>query len=125
MWTLNLTQHAPTPDQIEAGVIEPPPGVKEKVKDLLTFTDIPSRGELRQRAMELAEIAAKAKTQYGAHRAMIGGAPYFMAPLEKALRERGIVPVYAFSVRESTETLGEDGAVHKQVVFVHKGFIEP
>ena len=46
-----------------------------------------------------------------------------MARLERALIERGIEPLYAFSVRESTEEVQADGSVRKVAVFKHAGFI--
>ena len=49
---------------------------------------------------------------------MIGGAPYLMAELEMALGWVGIIPLYAFSVRVSSE---KDGV--KTSVFRHLGFV--
>lgn len=54
---------------------------------------------------------------------MIGGAPYFMAPLETALEWRGIIPLYAFSKRECHEKRNPDGSVSKTMVFRHEGFV--
>ena len=56
-------------------------------------------------------------------KAMIGGAPYLMAELEKELWYRGIEPVYAFTKRESVETTDENGNVTKTAVFKHAGFV--
>lgn len=56
--------------------------------------------------------------------AMIGGAPYLMGPLEAALKDRGIAPLYAFSERRSIEVKNEAGEVTKTAVFVHLGFVE-
>ena len=56
------------------------------------------------------------------YKAMIGGAPYLMAELEKALWNRGIEPVYSFSERKSVET-EKDGVVTKVNVFEHVGFV--
>ncbi|MHB0929605.1 MAG: hypothetical protein ACYC3W_12015, partial [Candidatus Nanopelagicales bacterium] len=55
--------------------------------------------------------------------AMIGGAPFLMAPLEKALLSIGINPVFAFSERKSVEAHGADGTVTKTQVFKHVGFV--
>jgi hypothetical protein len=55
---------------------------------------------------------------------MIGGAPYLMGALEKALRECGFTPVYAFSKRESIDQPQPDGSVRKVAVFRHLGFVE-
>jgi hypothetical protein len=57
-------------------------------------------------------------------RVMLGGAPYLMGALEKAVRECGFTPVYAFSQRESEEITQPDGSVRKVQVFRHCGFVE-
>ena len=54
---------------------------------------------------------------------MIGGAPFLMAPLESKLIEFGLDPVYAFSRRESVETVQDDGSVRKTTVFNHIDFV--
>ena len=56
--------------------------------------------------------------------AMIGGAPYLMGPLEQALKENNIDPLYAFSKRISSEYVDEEGNVRKEMVFKHLGFVE-
>jgi len=117
---LNLTQHSPSAEQVEAGVFEPPQAMKEEVKNLLTFTDLPTAGEIGERASHLAALAA----EQGARAAMIGGAPYLMGPLETALKARGITPLFAFTVRESREEVLPDGSTRKVAVFRHLGFVE-
>jgi len=117
---LNLTQHRATPKQVAAGVWELPAEDKEWVRGLLTFEEPPTRSELRRRARLLALFAEAA----GAEKAMIGGAPFFMSTLEKALKEVGVQPVYAFSRREVVEEPQPDGSVKKGAVFRHLGFVE-
>ena len=85
-----------------------------------TFESLPSQEEIQKRAISIAEIASNHSVQY----AMIGGAPYLMAPLERELKKRGITPLYAFSLRESAEKVEADGSTTKMVVFRHKGFVE-
>ena len=114
---LNLTQHNPTPAQKKAGVVEP--NDKEQVRALLTFRDMPTPEDLEARADALASLAA----EQGAKEAMIGGAPYLMEPLSKALRARGIQPCFAFSQRKAVEKVQPDGTVVKTQVFEHLGFI--
>jgi len=105
---------------------------KEKIQKLLTFEEIPSKEEIEARAKELARIAASEASHYAGDtdnmiwitRVMIGGAPYLMGALEKALRESGFTPVYAFSKRESVEQPQPDGSVKKIQVFRHLGFVE-
>jgi len=117
MKIINLTQHQATQEQIAEGVVD----LNDlRIYQLLTFDQLPENYEIIiDRAETLAEIAEKA----GAEGAMIGGAPYLMAPLENALLKKGIVPMYAFSVRESREELLPDGTVKKVNIFRHSGFI--
>lgn len=117
---LNLTQHVATSEQLDAGVVEPTPEDKERVRELLTFDSLPiSRGHFHKRAEHLALLAKG----YGITQVMIGGAPFFMSWLESALSDLDMIPVYAFSTRESIEDTAEDGSVVKRNVFRHKGFI--
>jgi hypothetical protein len=137
---LNLTQHPASPEQRAAGVFDVPPTLREKLAELLTFEQLPSADEVRARALAIAEMAAAlasgadraeesdgalADSDSGAYalEAMIGGAPYLMAPLESALRDVGIGPVYSFSIRESVEQPQPDGSVRKVSVFRHCGFV--
>ena len=135
---LNLTQHSPTPEQIEAGVTCGDIASYQELaefRSLLTFDTLPTPVEVRQRAQQIAAYARKTSTlvDYGGDSgyvvnerfsfAMIGGAPFLMAPLEEALRRVGIVPLYAFSTRESVEQVQPDGSVRKVAVFRHQGFV--
>jgi hypothetical protein len=117
---LNLTQHAATTEQISAGVFEPAQDMKREICELLTFDFLPDWECLRDRAIALSQIAEES----GADAAMIGGAPFFMAPLERALSSRGIKPLYAFTLRESVDEVLPDGTVRKTAVFRHRGFVE-
>ena len=114
---LNLTQHPATEEQVAEGVTEP--ADKAGIKKLLTFDDLPSKAEIERTAEALALVAADS----GAEWALIGGAPFFMSALERALKNVGVSPVYAFSRREVVETVAENGAVVKTAVFRHAGFI--
>ena len=117
MRILNLTQHAPTPEQVEAGVVEP--ADKGAVQALLTFESVPDRTEMVRRAKELAEMARVADA------VMVGGAPFFMGTLESVLKTVLAVPVlYSFSRRESVEQTQPDGSVKKVAVFRHVGWVE-
>ena len=113
----NVTQHNATHEQIAQGVEQQ---ADDQVKTLLNFATMPTLAEIQAQAEEIAEIVA---TQ-GHKKAMIAGAPFFMSSLEAALKEKGIQPLYAFSVRESIEKQNEDGSVTKTNVFRHIGFVE-
>lgn len=114
---LNLTQHAASPEQVEAGVVEPEE--KARVQELLTFASLPSLAEIYERAEALAEVASR----HGATQVMIGGAPYLMAPLEWGLLKRGILPLYSFTERVSEEQVQPDGTTRKVSTFRHVGFV--
>jgi hypothetical protein len=114
----NLTQHAATADQAEAGVVEPV--YKAGIQSCLTFVGIPTAYDIKTRASSLAASAR----QSGCKKAMIGGAPYLMSALEAALIKVGVTPVYAYSDRVSVETRNTDGTVSKSTVFKHLGFVE-
>jgi hypothetical protein len=105
----------------EQGCVELPEELQNEVRNLITFNEIPSDCEMRARAVRVAEIA----TESGADSAMIGGAPYFQRYLEEELLVRGVEPVFAFSKRESVESIQEDGSVQKTFVFRHTGFVRP
>lgn len=126
---LNLTQHKASDDQIKEGVVDLEGEQHAALVELLTFKGLPEAGEIMDRAYDIAELAcynglggdegdAPFITQ-----AMIGGALWLMAPLAAELRERGIDPLFAFSVRESVEAVQADGSVAKTAVFRHAGWV--
>lgn len=115
---INLTQHLATHEQLEAGVIDLEYNTSLKLKKLITFDTLPSQHDLSERAKFVAMLAHST----GAKKAMIGGAPFFMSHLEKALKEQGITPYYAFSERVCSEKF-KDGKIIKVNEFKHLGFI--
>ena len=116
---VNLTQHTPTVDQVAAGVVNPIHW--GAVKELLNFDTLPDVSNVVFRARDLARIAQAS----GATHALIGGAPYLMPPLQWHLQQVGIVPLYAFSERVSSEEVQKDGSVRKVNTFKHGGFYSP
>ena len=120
---LNLTQHKATPEQIAQGVWDVNEGDRERLMTLLTFENLPTRGALEHRAHQLAHFAASVYFRRQPDQSvMIGGAPFFMEPLARKLREQGFKPVFAFSQRESVEVKDGD-TVRKTMVFRHQGFV--
>lgn len=117
----NLTQHSATPEQKEQGVKDLSKECQEELKKLLTFEEMPTLKEVEKRASEIVFLLQRCEPC--ATKAMVGGAPYLMCPLENKLIESGIVPMYAFSKREVVEEIGPDGEVVKKSIFRHKGFI--
>ena len=129
---LNLTQHAATPEQLKAGVVDLSERKLSELRVLLTFDNIPSAAELKDRAEKIERLAVAFLCEITPEdellddvdlAAMIGGAPFFMATLESHLKERAIRPLYAFSRRDSVEVATPEGVV-KQAVFRHLGFYE-
>lgn len=114
----NLTQHIATPAQKKAGVVEP--ANKKNVQKLLTFADLPSLQDI----IDVADGLVSITNTEGWKKVMIGGAPYLMYTLEIALRRAEVSPLYAFSKRETIETVLPNGSVEKKNTFTHEGFIE-
>lgn len=129
---LNLTQHVATQPQIDEGVIEPRTEVKEFIKELLSFDDIPSQKELEDRSHDLSLLAAMydlyecddTDLELYPDAVMLGGAPFFMGVLERWCMSQGLVVLYAFSQRESVDEVMPDGSVVKKAIFTHKGFVQ-
>ena len=120
MILINLTQHNLTQEQLKDAV-EVGNDVRDEVIKLITFNGLPTAGVIKDNASRLAEIC---RDMHASH-AVIGGAPYFMGPLEQALRKVGIVPLYAFTERVALEvTNPETGEVTKTSKFNFAGWIE-
>src|SRR5690606_31469495 len=94
---LNLTQHRATDEQIEAGVFDLHPEHQDKLRSLLTFDELPTAEEVAMDAEAAANLAAAVAVMAECRHVMIGGAPFLMSSLERALKERGLIPLYAFS----------------------------
>ena len=120
---MNLTQHTATPEQRAAGVFDLGPEERDQLRKLLTFESIPTLVEVGERASKIAALAAKEREERGVDFAMIGGAPYLLSTLEEKLKEVGVLPLYAFSKRESVEETLPDGSVRKVQVFKHLGCV--
>ena len=120
MEIINLTQHQASADQIAEGVFDLDPNEISKLKELLTFTSLPTADEIQHRAHLITIIAKLHFVEY----AMIGGAGYLIPALEAELRKNGITPLHAFSERVSVEHTNDQGGVVKTNVFKHVGFIE-
>ena len=120
MIIINLTQHNLTQEQLQ-GAVQVGNDIRDEIIKLITFNGLPTAGEIKGNANRLAEIC---RDMHASH-AVIGGAPYFMGPLEQALRKAGIVPLYAFTERVAVEvTNPETGEVTKTSKFNFAGWIE-
>jgi hypothetical protein len=120
---VNLTQHSATADQLAAGVRDMPPEAKSALSALLTFVELPTGDDLRQRADAVVALLLEESDETPTT-AMVGGAPYFTAPLVEALTHYGIRAIYSFTRRESVESVNVDGSVSKTAIFRHIGWVE-
>lgn len=122
---INLTQHAASPEQIAAGVVDFDGEEKRALIEALTFEELPSSNDIEAAALAISTLADCWADREGiaAPSAMIGGAPFLMAPLERALSQDFVV-LYAFSTRESVDVVQPDGSTKKTSVFRHVGFVE-
>ena len=119
---LNLTQHAATPAQVAAGVVDLPPLDRMVLVEWLTFKTLPTPSELTASVRGVCQLAEKYTHKNG--KVMLGGAPFLMHPLHSALLENYCrFPVYAFSRRVSEEQTQPDGTVSKVSSFSHEGFV--
>ena len=131
-YILNLTQHAFSAEQLEEFKLADVEVIDldtAHIRAQISFETMPSREEIIQRARDLARWtwdqveALEAKGTVDVSRpiyAMIGGAPFFMGSLEKALGACDMAPCYAFSKR----VVREDPATgQKTSVFKHEGFV--
>lgn len=116
---INLTQHQASPEQVAEGVQDLPESHRPLLVDTLTFHEPPTAEEMALRADLLVALAE----EQGATAAMIGGAPWFMPPLEAALLDAGIEVRYSFARRESVEQAQPDGSTRKLSVFRHAGWV--
>lgn len=127
---LNLTQHPASAEQLAVGVVDLPVRHRALLIQSLTVDALPTRTEIADRCANIAALAVHnglgGDDADDPHptKAMLGGAPWMMAELERALLDMGVQSVYAFSVRESVEQQQPDGSVCKVNVFRHAGFVD-
>lgn len=134
---INLTQHKMTGDQYQyngtklkeliSEIPEEQEDHEKELKALLNFHELPTKDSINLRVMQITTYALdyfmRADVENNRY-ALIGGAPYLTAPLAEMLKKVGIIPLYAFSKRESVETVQPDGSVVKTSVFKHAGYVE-
>lgn len=126
-YVVNLTQHAFSAEQLEEFKLADVEvlNLDFDVANLITFNDLPVTGEIKDRARKLAHQVwgfverSKVDVRRPIY-CLIGGAPFFMGALEKALGANDLAPIYAFSKRVVSED-PETGT--KTSVFKHEGFV--
>ena len=122
---LNLTQHPATGEQIADGVRDLPAEARAELCRLLTVDTLPTAQEIADRCEAIAGLIHQTDADEPPASVMIGGAPWMMGPLVRALHAAGVVQcLAAFSRRESVErTDPATGAVTKTAIFRHAGFV--
>ena len=115
MKIINLTQHTATKEQISQGVVDLP---QEKQNELKSLLNCSWGDDLELKAQRIVALIDGLPQR----NAMIGGAPYLMGYLERALANERKNPLYSFSERVSTEKVLEDGTIQKVSSFNHVGF---
>lgn len=124
---INLTQHPATPAQIAEGVENLSNDSLSALHHFLDFSELPTPSEIEASVEGITTLAScwqdwqDPDTECGA---MIGGAPWIIAPLVRRLILEGITPYFAFSQRVSRELQMPDGSVQKTSVFGHRGFVQ-
>jgi hypothetical protein len=117
---INITQHNTSPDQVEAGIEDLSPDHKTRLKELLTFDEIPHLGDIWQRADTIVSfLTDECGLDPDKHAIMVGGAPFFLPALVEELRTEGFIVYHAFTKRVVEE---KDGV--KKAVFRHEGLIK-
>jgi len=118
----NFTRHPPTMDHFREGVYNPPDTVWLEVRQLLEFNSLEcAQIEKSSRSRRLAEIALECVGNGGT--VMIGGPPFFMSYLERALKDVGVDFVYSFPYCISIEETLAEGIVKKIAINKHEGFV--
>jgi len=115
----NLTNHIPTEEQKQDGIVELPPTIKAEIRELINFEELPSKEELQERAQKITRILLA----HNIKKVLIGGAVFFMPILVWELNANGITPYASFSKRD-VEEYKENDTVIKKVKFKHIGLIE-
>ena len=81
-------------------VVDLPQELREKLKTLLTFDEIPTPAQLQSRAKESVDLLEGLDQM--PTRTLIDGAPFFIDHLEEELRNASVIPTYAFSKQGTT-----------------------
>ena len=123
---INLTQHPFSAEQraeFTAAGITDVIDTTLAVKEIITFSGDISLEVIKAHSKDLKDHLRSFKKEHALMYAMVGGAPFFQHAVNKACADLGIVPMAAYSERQSVESVQIDGSVVKQNVFKHKGFI--
>ena len=116
---INLTQHAATEDQLNAGVLDLQGDLKAALVAAITFPPVYTHEELVSRAKRVLGICKDSQIDCG--HVMIGGMPSFMPVLQNVLQSAGYRVGYACTDRVSVDVPDGNGGVRKTSVFKHVG----
>lgn len=113
----NFSQHKMTKDQIADGGKELSDNVAKEVKQLLLFTEPPTKEEIQTRLETLRKIISE-NTEIG-DGILISSAAYFLYPAIRTIIALNRIPIASFTKREAIETEQPDGTVKLSYTFKH------
>lgn len=93
---INLTQYPTTAEMKKLGIVDLKESAYKTLLRHLVFMEYPDKARIKEAAKNIATLAYTASVAYNADKALIGGTPFLMSSLEKALKKLGIQPVYLF-----------------------------
>lgn len=96
MSIINLTQYPTTVEMKKLGIVDLKESAYKTLLRHLVFMECPDKARIKEAAKNIAALAYTASVMYHTNKALIGGDPFLMPSLEKALRKLGIQPVYLF-----------------------------
>ncbi|WP_339534685.1 hypothetical protein [Pseudomonas hunanensis] len=124
MKVLNFSCHRPSPDQIQAGVVEM--GIREQklLRSLSSYygDSKPNDEDTMRRVKALAELAINECHAFGADTILLHTALWIAVPLVDYLDSKGIDTVYAFSTRHHEEQRLPSGELRVTKLHRHSCF---
>ncbi|MNF70477.1 hypothetical protein D3C84_523880 [compost metagenome] len=130
MKVLNFSCHRPTPDQIEAGVIEMGVREQKRFRTLTSYygTSKPDDADTETRVKALVELAKNECFAFGVNTILLHTALWIAVPLVEYLDSIGINTVYPFCTREIAPQNLPSGEVrftrvHKHSCFANTVFV--
>ena len=128
---VNLTQDKATLDHKNWFVFDLPDEERAKLVTLLTFAEIPTRCEIRDRASQISIMAAYARqarfkgilyADWPPFGAMVGGSGPLVESLRSMLQGNGIRPLRSFTKQRIIEAPDGQGGISRTSIFRHAGW---
>ena len=93
---INLTQYPTTVEMKRLGIVDLKESTYKTLLRHVVFMECPDKAKIKEVAKNVAALAYTASVMYRTNKALIGGDPFLMSSLEKALKKVNIQPVYLF-----------------------------